>query len=90
MSATPWNTGEPPHDGSLIIAIGKIMESADACTWADPLCAPIRWTALPGQIAGWHYQSGMSVRRSLDEEVIIHYWLPMPTAEVPGSTTEKL
>ena len=83
MSATHtnWNTGEPPKDGTPIVAIGKVMWSDEFSTCADPFVAEIVWRKTDSGFEGWLLSSGLAVAQSLDDEVIIHYWMPFP-AEV--------
>lgn len=79
--AAPWRTDAPPQDGTPIVAIGKVMYSDEFSTVAAPFVAALTWGSAPFQDikTGWHYwQNGMSLPSTLEDEVIIHYWLPMP------------
>ena len=83
MTATKeaWRTDAPPQDGTPIVAIGKVMYSAEFSTVAQPFVAAITWgsTRFQDIKTGWHFwQDGMSVASTPDDEVIIHNWLPMP------------
>lgn len=80
---TQWNTENPPKDGTIIVAIGKVVWMDGAITGADPLLAEISWCQPKGGHLGWHFTSGMSVATSTNDEVIIHYWMPCPTEPKP-------
>jgi len=78
---TPWRTDKPPKDGTPIVAIGKVMERDEFSTAAVPFVAALTWGSNRFQDIknGWHFwHDGMSLPSSPDDEVIIHYWLPMP------------
>lgn len=79
--AGPWRTDEPPQDGKPIVAIGQLMYSDEFSTTAEPFCVALTWGSTQFQDikTGWHYwHNGMSLASTLEDEVIIHYWLPMP------------
>ena len=78
---TPWRSDAPPLDGTPIAAIGKVMQSDEFGTVAEPFFAAITWgsTRFQDIKTGWHFwRDGMSVATAPDDEVIIHWWLPMP------------
>lgn len=77
---TQWNTENPPKDGTTIVAIGKVMFSDEWSTSAEPFLAEVSWCQPEGGHLGWHYSNGMAVATTLEDEVIIHYWMPYPTA----------
>jgi hypothetical protein len=93
--SSPWKKTEPPKDGTLIIAIGSVIyefsagdeddfgvdagPAIGACS--DPFVAEVRWMAEPNQAAGWHYLSGLSVARTLEDLVKIDFWLEAPRSE---------
>ena len=69
-------------DGTPIVAIGKVIYEDDGCTVAQPFVAAITWgsSRFSDIKEGWHFwQDGMSVPSTLDDEVIIHHWLPYPS-----------
>lgn len=75
----PWQKSLPPKDRP-IVAIGKIMIHDEWSTAALPFCDAIEWKEVGGH-SDWYlfYSEGpMTLRRALDEEVIVHAWLPMP------------
>lgn len=77
----PWRTDEPPKDGTPIVAIGKVMFGDEFSTRAEPFVAAITWGSNRFQDinTGWHFwHDGMSLPQCLEDEVIIHWWLPMP------------
>jgi len=73
-----WHMEEPPKDGTRIVAIGKVIIEDAWSTTADPFCTDLEWTEKPGQSKGWHLSNGMSLVSCLEDEVIIHYWMPYP------------
>lgn len=79
--ATPWNTTTAAKDGSRIVAIGRTIYSDGALTTVDPFCAVIAWQKTESGFEGWMLDSGLSLVRSLDEEVYVDFWLEYPTAE---------
>lgn len=81
-SVSPWRTDEPPKDGTPIVAIGKVMYDDGLGTYAEPFTAAITWGSnqFNDIKEGWHYlKDGMSLPSTLEDEVIIHYWLPYPS-----------
>ena len=79
QTENPWHKGEPPHDGQAYIAFGRILWEDDISAGVDPFTGVIRWTENPGQLAGWHDRaSGLSVQRSLEDRVVVDYWLTLP------------
>jgi hypothetical protein len=91
---TAWHTSEPPHDGTAIVAIGRVIYQCGAghededfavadsplcCTAVDPFIGLIHWTSHADESEGWHHVSdGLSVARTLDDEVKIDFWLEDP------------
>lgn len=72
----PWQTGEPPKDGRLIVVIGRLIYTEEACTTVQPIPPSlVRWTEKPGESKGWHYLGGMSLALTLDDEVLIDGWM---------------
>lgn len=83
---------QPPQDGRSIIACGRVIydltvpeDSFEPGTdlvigkASDPFVALIHWTENDGQIKGWHYVAdGLSVARTLTDEVLIDFWLEDP------------
>lgn len=79
MSLPTWQTGEPPKDGTEIIAVGKVMWQDEFSTTADPFVAAIRWYKDQSEYEGWHYtDTGLTVARTLDDKVIVHWWSLFP------------
>ena len=76
--ACQWNTTEPPKDGTTIVAIGKVMFSDDFFTSADPFLTYLNWRKTDSGYEGWLLPSGMTLASTLDDEVIIHFWMPEP------------
>jgi hypothetical protein len=78
MSA--WNNSTAPQDGRVIVAIGRVIFTDDYSTAVEPFLAKIRWTKREGENEGWHYESGLSVARTLDDIVKVDFWVqPPPT-----------
>jgi hypothetical protein len=77
---TIWNETEAPKDRP-IVAIGKVMVEDDFSTAAYPFCHAIEWR-IDGGHADWYYYhidgQPMTVRRALDEKIIIHCWVDYP------------
>jgi hypothetical protein len=105
---SPWIQTDPPKDGKPIVAIGGIMvrgafeddicddpEAAACLTTKLPFCAAIFWDEKEKE---WmhHYGDSLTLRRALDDEVIIHFWQPYPGsltlsgASAPDSTERSL
>lgn len=57
-------------------------DAVGCCTCVDSFVALIHWSG-EGRGAGWHYPArgpspGLSVARTLDDEVVIDFWLEDP------------
>jgi hypothetical protein len=80
-----WNTSEAPRDRA-IVAVGKVMVSDEWSTAAIPFCTAIEWREISGHSDWYHYYGEpLTVRRALDEEIIIHYWQELPQERLgPG------
>lgn len=85
LSSSAWLDGSSaPKDGTPIVAVGKVVYSDDCCTVADPFVLKVHWRTEPSE--GWHTDDGLSVARMVGDEVIIHYWLPMPSNKALAGT----
>lgn len=38
-----WNTTEPPKDGSVIVAVGRVIVTDEISTSVDAFVADVRW-----------------------------------------------
>lgn len=75
-SQFPWNTGEPPKDGRLLVVFGRLIYTEDACTTVEPIKPSlVRWTQHEGELKGWHYLTGLSVAQTLSDEIHIDGWM---------------
>jgi hypothetical protein len=75
----PWQTIEPPKDGTVIVAIGRLIWTDEWSTYVDRFLAEIRWEKDSSRYEGWHYShSGMTVARQLDDEVMVDCWAHTP------------
>ena len=76
-----WNEGEPPHDRPVVI-LGKLIETSGCQTWCEPVCCEAIWLEEPGMCPGWHFTvNRLSIRQSLEDELVIHYWIDLPGAQ---------
>lgn len=82
-----WNETEAQQDGQPIVACGGIMVSDDWSVSKLPFTAVVYWSAEAKDWLRW--DSGLSVRRTTTDEVIIHYWMPYPLA-APGAQPAHL
>lgn len=74
-----WETTEPPKDGTPIVAIGRVISRDEFSTWAEPFLAGVVWFKDGSGFEGWHYRSdGMTVARTLDDEVKVDWWARFP------------
>ena len=59
------------------MAIGRVIWSDEYSTSVDSFVAKIWWIS---DKAGWYYVSGgLSVARTVDDEVMVDWWLPYPS-----------
>lgn len=72
----------PPRDGGNIVVVGRVIYTEGAFTSVEPIVAIVHWSEKQGEMAGWHYEGGMSVARSLDDEIIIDFWAADPRGGV--------
>ena len=76
MNTNPWSTGEPPKDGRLLVVVGRIIYTDEACVTVEPIKPSlVRWTEKQGESKGWHYLTGLALATQLDDEVHIDGWL---------------
>lgn len=80
-----WWTANPPQDGSLIIAIGRVIWTDEMTTGVDRFIEEVQWLTVDGY-SGWHHSGGdafepsLAVATSLTDDVRIDYWMPSPRA----------
>jgi hypothetical protein len=73
-----WKTGEPPKDGTHIIAIGRIIAEGEI---VKPYIGEIFWKNTTSGFTGWMYQTycwPLSVCCSPDETFKIDHWIELP------------
>lgn len=74
-----WITTEPPKDGSVIVAVGRVIVTDEISTSVESFVAAVRWEKDQSGYEGWHYnRDGMTVARALDDEVKIDWWSNFP------------
>lgn len=79
MPRSPWLDASPPKDGKPIVAIGRVIWRDEYSTSVDSFVALVRWEKDQSGYEGWHFDhDGMTVARTLDDEVMVDYWLPPP------------
>ena len=75
-SPYPWQTGEPPKDGRLLVVFGRLIYTEDASTTVEAIKPSlVRWTEKPGESEGWHYLTGLSLAQTLEDEIHIDGWM---------------
>jgi hypothetical protein len=81
-----WNQTPAPKDRP-IVAIGGVMTSDEWSTAKIPFCEAIEWSA---EHEDWmlYHDSPLCLRRGLDEEVVIHYWVDYPTSKISAGLKE--
>jgi hypothetical protein len=78
--SSPWLDGSTaPKDGTEIVAIGRVIYNDECTTTAERFVAAVRWVDEPWRSVGWHIKNGLAIAQTLDDEVIVDYWLPMPS-----------
>lgn len=87
---TPWKTENAPQDGTIIIAMGRViyefglheddLDDSPIGACSEPFLAQVRWTANEGESAGWHFLDGLSVARTLEDKVMVDFWIEPPAA----------
>lgn len=79
MNSPLWNTSEPPKDGTTIIVVGRLIWSDEFSMCVDSFVAAVCWIRDQSNYEGWHYdRDGMTVARTLDDEVKIDCWANYP------------
>jgi len=74
-----WQEVNPPKDGTAIVAVGRVIWSDEFSTTADSFVAAIRWEKDQSGYEGWHFErDGMTVARTLDDEVLVDWWALLP------------
>lgn len=83
-----WMETEPPKDGTPICAIGRLIyRDDDGLTTVDPFFASILWEKDSSNYDGWHFHSnGMCVAQTLEDEVFIDHWFPIPFVAKGGAS----
>ena len=80
LSSSAWLDGSTaPKDGTEIVAIGRVIYDDDCTTTAERFVAAVRWMEVPWRSVGWHITNALTVAQTLDDEVIVDYWQPMPS-----------
>lgn len=74
-----WRTIPPPKDGTIIVAVGRVIWTNDISTSVDQFVGSIMYLNVIGKHEGWHWsKDGMTVGLTIDDEVKIDWWLPLP------------
>jgi hypothetical protein len=87
MKTNQWNETEAPKDGTLIVALGGVTISDEFTTAKLPFCELIFWSDEHKEWLRWF--DTMSLRRSPDDQVHIHFWMPCPQGMSVGTTTDS-
>lgn len=93
-SVASWNETEPPKDGTIIVAIGRVIWHDDISTTVDSFTGAVMWIKDESGYEGWHFaKDGMVVACGLDDEVKVDYWNLPPNVEAqrqpPTATSER-
>lgn len=73
----PWRNDEPPRDGTVIVALGRVLWQAELVRVSEPFTAAVRWQA--GDFPCWTYaDSKMAVACTPEDVVSIDWWAPLP------------
>lgn len=87
VRCSAWLGGNAPKDGTPIVAIGRVIWHDEYSTSVDSFVAVIRWLKDQSGYEGWHFdRDGMTVARTLDDEVMVDWWLPLPPNDSSSST----
>lgn len=79
VGSSAWFNGNPPKDGTPIVAVGRVISRGECSTTVDSFVALIRWGQCRSGHVGWLFDRiGMTVARTPDDEVVVDWWLPMP------------
>jgi hypothetical protein len=82
MTNQLWQTKEPPKDGTVIVAVGRVIWSDEFSTSVDQFAAAIRWEKGSSNFEGWHYnRDGLTVAREMGDEVKVDWWANFPNEE---------
>ena len=82
MTNQLWQTNEPPKDGTVIVAVGRVIWSDEFSTSVDQFVAAIRWEKDSSGYEGWHYnRDGMVLATTLQDEVKVDWWANFPKEE---------
>jgi len=77
--AGQWRTGDPPKDGTKIVAIGVITEDCgDGRYNIEPFTDSIQWDG-----EDWLNEFGLALASYAGSEITIRYWLPFPPNAKP-------
>jgi hypothetical protein len=79
MICALWNVGEPPKNGTVIVAIGHVACHDAESGWTEPFALPVKWVKADSGFEGWlHAETDLSVQQHVGDEVHIHHWMPLP------------
>ena len=88
MKTQPWQTNNPPQDGTIIVAVARVIWSDEFSTSVDQFVAAILWEKDSSGYEGWHYtHTGLTVARELGDEVVIDWWAKFPKEETAAAKT---
>jgi hypothetical protein len=73
-----WQKTEPPKDGTEIVAVGAVIYTEECFTASEPFTLRVHWKKDESGFEGWHTADGMTVARTLEDEVVIHNWIKLP------------
>lgn len=63
VRCSAWLDGNPPKDGTPIVAIGRVIWRDEYSTLVDSFVAHIRWEKDQSGYEGWHFdRDGMTAR----------------------------
>ena len=75
-----WVRGEAPKDGTLYVALGRMVGSDEWGGHSTPFLSHVRWGGSGGW-SGWVDERGMAISSDIDDRVYIDYWCALPNGE---------
>lgn len=78
IPADPWQRTEPPKDREIII-VGKIRREDDFTVEYFPVACAAHWSE---QAKEWLNHDELTIRRSLDETLIVDAWTDLPRSQM--------
>jgi hypothetical protein len=85
-----WKTGNPPTDGSTIVAVGHIIWHEEPCANSSPFVAAVTWIKDESGFEGWHKaDDGTPIATTTSDEVYVDWWLPYPMPDPDSSEVAK-